>query len=105
MQYLSDEWLEAADAAVAGLEPTTERSYTLSLGPEVGVRPGNDAVVGLQMTWGTACAIATNQRGAQRAFLDGDLRIRGDAPALLAHQDRLEAVETRLAPLRAQTTY
>lgn len=121
MQYLSDEWIEAADAAVAGLDPCTDpcavsyvitggpsgdTSYTLTLGPEaVGIQAGGGAEVGLRMSWDTACAISTARLSAQRAFLDGDIRISGDAQALLGLGDALSGVDERLADLRARTTF
>lgn len=121
MQYLSDEWLAAADAAVQDLEPAPapfavsyvvtdgpdgQRAYTVDLGSKrVQVVIGVSADVTLRLSWETAVAIARSERSAQRAFLDGDIRIEGDAQALLGHRDELLAVEERLASLRAETTF
>lgn len=121
MRYLSDEWIDAADAAVAGLTPTAEpfavsylisggpdgdRSYTLTLGPEVvGVRKGAGAAVSLRMSWETACSIAGARLSSQRAFLDGDIRIDGDPQALLGQRNGLVAVEERLADVRSRTQF
>lgn len=119
MRYLSDEWIEAANTAIAGLEPTAEpftvsytvtdgqdgeRSYTLNLG-HPSVVAGADAPVGLRMTWDMAKAIALGELSAQRAFLDGNMQIQGDAQALVGNADGMAAVDIALAPLRAATTY
>jgi hypothetical protein len=121
VQYLSDEWIEAANAAVAGLEPMADpfavsyvitggpggdRSYTLTLGPPaVGIQSGSDANVGLRMSWDVARGIATAELSSQRAFLDGDIRIDGDPQVLLGHGGGLAAVEERLADLRSRTQF
>lgn len=119
MQYLSDEWIEAANAAVDGLEPSAEpfsvsytvtggpngeRSYTLDLGTP-SVVAGTSAPVGLLMTWDIAKAIALGELSAQRAFLDGNMQIQGDAQALVGNTDGMTAVDAALAPLRTSTTY
>lgn len=119
VQYLSDEWIEAANTAVAGLAPSTEpfsvsytvtdgqdgeRSYTLDLSQR-SVVVGADAPVGLRMSWGIAKAIALGEVSAQRAFLDGNMQIQGDAQALVGNADGMAAVDAALAPLRATTTY
>lgn len=119
MQYLSDEWIEAANAAVSGLEPAAkpfavsytvtdgpagERSYTLDLvGPSI--ETGASAPVGLRMQWDIAKAIALGEGSAQRAFLDGNMRIEGDAQALVGNTDGMSAVEAALTNLRSSTTY
>lgn len=121
MQYLGDEWIEAADAAVADLEPSVdaftvgytvtdgpdgERSYTLRLGPDtVSMRSGSDAPVTLRMTWPVAVAIAKGELSAQRAFLDGNMRIDGDVQALLGSSDGLLAVDERLEVVRSMTQF
>jgi hypothetical protein len=121
VQYLSDEWIEAANAAVVGLEPAADpfsvsyivtggpqgdRAYTLTLGPDaVGVRSGSGAAVGLRMSWDIARGIATSELSSQRAFLDGDIRIDGDPQALLGHGGGLAAVDERLADLRSRTQF
>lgn len=119
MQYVSDEWIHEANAAIAGLEPTVEpfavsytitdgpsgeRSYTLDLGCP-SIQPGATASVGLRMTWDVAIAVATGQLSAQRAFLDGNMQIQGDAQALVGNTEAMAAVDAALAPLRSRTTY
>ncbi|MGI9616880.1 MAG: hypothetical protein ACR2QO_28450 [Acidimicrobiales bacterium] len=125
LQYLSDAWLEAADAALADQDPlpvvlrvgyrviggppdgASVLSHTLVLGPErVGVVGGLDQpTVTLTMDWEVAVAIAQGHASAQRAFLDGLVQLGGRPDALLGHQDDLSSVDDRLAPVRAVTTY
>ena len=122
LRYLSDEWLAEADAALAGLAPLPrpltvgfvvtggpdgDRSYRIRLGPEqVRLWSGReDAPVALVQAWSTARAIAQGERSAQRAFLDGDIRIDGDVTALLGHQQALAGIEDRLADLRSRTSF
>lgn len=119
MQYLSDDWIQAANTAVAGIEPSAEpfsvsytvtdgpdgdRAYTLNLGQPSVVR-GADAPVGLRMTWDVAKAVALGELSAQRAFLDGNMQIQGDAQALVGNDKGMAAVDAALVTLRASTTY
>ena len=119
VRYLSDEWIDKANEAVGGIEPSAEpfamtytvtdgpdgeRAYTLDLGvPSITL--GASAPVGLRMSWAIAKAIALGEMSAQRAFLDGNMRIEGDAQALVGNTDAMTAVDVALAPLRATTTY
>ncbi|MGI9617005.1 MAG: hypothetical protein ACR2QO_29080 [Acidimicrobiales bacterium] len=125
LKYLSDEWLEAADAALAGQDPlpvrlrvgyrvmdgppdgASVRSHTLVLGPErVGIVGSLvDPTVTLTMAWEVASAIAQGRASAQRAFLDGLVQLDGQPDALLGHQDHLSAVDDLLASVRAETSY
>ncbi len=122
LPYLSDAWLTGADAALADLVPIPEalavgievvggprgdRSYRLILGPDrVGVSPeAEPAGVRMTVEWGDAVAIAKGRSSAQRAFLDGRLRLGGDIALLLGHQDALAAIDDRLAGLRDSTDF
>lgn len=120
--YLSDDWLALADEAMAGLVPVPDgpavavvvtdgpegdRSYRLLLGPDrVGISPEPEPH-GVRMTlaWDDAVAIAEGRSSAQRAFLDGRLRLGGDTSLLLGHQDALAAIDDRLAGLRSATRF
>ncbi|MDH5520446.1 MAG: hypothetical protein OEZ14_07930, partial [Acidimicrobiia bacterium] len=61
--------------------------------------------VTLTMSYAIASAIARAEIGAQRAFLDGEVRLGGDTTALLGHQAQLAEIEDRLGELRARTRY
>ena len=63
----------------------------------VGTGPGRDCTVWLTIPRPVAEGIRVGVLSAQRAFLDGDLRIGGDVGALLAHRSALEAVAALLA--------
>lgn len=122
LRYLSDEWLAAADAAVDGLSPVAtdlsvgmeisggpdgDRGYRLILGPDrVGVAAdGGEVRVRMGMNWQTAVSIAQGRTSAQRAFLDGEIRLGGDTSALLGHQAELAEFDDRLGALRDRTDY
>ena len=122
MRYLSDSWLHAADQALQGLEPLPvslvvgylveggpdgDRRYSVRFGPEsVGIISGTDAAdVVLQLDWNLAVGVALGQDSAQRAFLDGGLRLAGDVNLLLVHTAALASFDDRLATLRATTDY
>ena len=55
--------------------------------------------------YATAAAIAAGTLSAQRAFVEGRLRVGGDLSLLIAHQRAIAAVDDVLAPVRDQTTY
>ena len=59
----------------------------------------------MTVEWGDAVAIAMGRSSAQRAFLDGRLRLGGDIALLLGHQDALAAIDDRLAGLRDSTDF
>lgn len=120
--YLSDPWLTEADAALSGLVPVPDevtvgisvtggpqgdRRYRLILGPDrVGVDPGPEpAGVTMTMAWPDAVAIAKGRASAQRAFLDGRLRLGGNTLLLLGHQDALAEIDDRLVTLRSHTRF
>jgi hypothetical protein len=42
---------------------------------------------------------------AQRAFVEGRLRVGGDLSLLVTHQRAIAAVDDALAPVRARTTF
>ena len=120
--YLSDPWLDAANAAVAALEslgsdlvvgisvvggPQGDRSYHMSLGTDpVSIGAGTqNAGVTLTMSWSRAVAIATGHVSAQRSFLDGEIQLGGDAGKLLGHQKPLAELDDCLAEVRSRTDF
>jgi len=128
VRYLSPVWIEAAGAAVAaddtlgaalaGVTLTVEQVVTggpdgdivWSLAVEdgkVALTPGPAPRYDLRLTtdYATAAAIAAGGHGAQRAFVEGRLRVGGDLSLLVAHQRALAAVDDALAGVRARTTY
>lgn len=122
VRYLSDRWLAQADRQLADLAPLAkdvsvgfrvlsgpegDRRYRLILGPDrVGTAIGDDCCgVSLTMHWDMAVEIANGRQSAQRAFLDGEIQLGGDASVLLGHQRELAEIDDRLAELRAVTEY
>lgn len=122
MRYLSDQWVEEADAALANLTPLAtdlavgfvvtggpdgQRSYTVRLGADsVGVEQGIDAAgVTMTLDWSVATDIGQGSGSAQRAFLDGRLVIGGDVGLLLGHQKELGEIDDHLGGLRAKTDF
>ena len=49
--------------------------------------------------------MAAGDLGAQRAFVEGRLRVGGDLSLLVTHQRALAAVDDVLAGVRARTSY
>ena len=131
MRYLSPEWIDAAGRAVAGDDrlraawaglalvveqrvtggPDGDVVWHVAIGPEgVALRPGpadpgRPADLRITTDYTTAAAVASGTVGAQRAFVEGRLRLGGDLTLLMAHQRALAAVHDALAPVRARTTY
>lgn len=122
MEYLTEAWLKAATDALdqtpagdmalrVGYDitegPAGARSYTLVIEPErLTFVPGlvePDAT--LRLSYDLAASIARNQTSAQRAFLDGDIRLAGNVTALLGSAPVLAAIDDQLAPLREATTF
>ena len=126
MQFLSDEWLAALDAAarrhqpaddspLAGVMMTIEQS--IDGGPTwrlvidhgaLSVQRGSattPADVRLTTDRATASAIASGQRAALDAFIAGDLVIGGDVRVMLEHREALEAFGDLFADLRAATEF
>ena len=126
MQFLSDEWLAALDAAarsrdipaedpLADVEVTVEQ--VVSGGPRwrlvidhgaLSVTPASDdGHVDIRLTSdrATAVDIAAGRRAALDAFIAGDLVIGGDVRVMLEHREALETLGDLFADLRAQTTF
>lgn len=120
MKYLSEEWLAAANEAVSRLAPAAndvgvgyivtnapggDVAYTLVLGPTtVAVVIGTgSAGVTLTLDWVLAERIFKGEASAQRAFLDGAIRVGGDVQVLVGNNDAMAAVDAELAHLRSQT--
>lgn len=128
MRYLSPEWFDAAGAALAGgagcapapagvvltVEQTVDGTPDgtvrwhltiadgkIALTPGPAVRPD----VRFSTTYAVAVAVARGEVSAQRAFVEGDLRVGGDIRTVIEHGPSLAAVDDALAAVRAATTY
>jgi lipid-binding SYLF domain-containing protein len=59
----------------------------------------------LTLAYDLAVSIASGTASAQRAFLDGDIRLGGDVTVLLGTVDALATIDDRLSDLRSVTSY
>lgn len=125
MQFLSDEWLAALDAAarqrvVAEDDPLSEVSLTVDQvvtdGPtwrlvvdrgslSVDPAPTGEPDVRLTSDRSTAAAVAAGERSALDAFIAGDLVVGGDTRRVLEHRTALEALGDLFAAVKADTTF
>ena len=128
MRYLSPEWLDAAGAALAADESLAEALAEVTLTVEQAVDGTPDGTVRWHVaieagkvvltagpaarpdvrfttSYPVAAAVARGDLSAQRAFIDGGLRVGGDLSLVIAHQRALAAIDDALAPVRAATTY
>lgn len=127
-RYLSREWIDAADRALAsdptlaevaaGVRLVVHQVVTDAPGGEIAydveiddgsirmtTGAARDADVSFTQTWTTACAVARGELSAQGAFMSGRIQISGDLAALVEHGPALAGVSDVLAALRAQTDY
>ncbi len=125
MEFLSDDWLTALDAAArARPRPDVDPLASVRLaidqvvigGPTwrlsidqgaltIEVDPQGDPDVRLTSDRETAKAIASGERPALDAFISGDLRLGGDVRALLDNRAALESVGDLFAEVRNQTEF
>ncbi len=128
VRYLSARWIEAAGEAVAAdvALPATLAGVTLTVeqtvdgGPDgtvtwhlavadgratLAAGPAEKPDVRFSTGYDTAAAIAAGTLAAQRAFVEGRLRVGGDLSLLIAHQRAIGALDDALAAVRADTTY
>ena len=127
-RYLTSEWLDAAHDALeqstALADATSDAQLTVQQvvtgGPEgdvtfhfavdhgrvklVGGEAG-DATVTFIQSWDTATAVARGEQSAQGAFMNGQIRVRGDLPKIVEYGAIFGGVDDVLADLRADTTY
>ncbi len=124
-EFLSAEWLSELDAAagaasapadlrlvvqqvVLGDDGTELAAYAVRITDgAVQVIPGRapDADVTFTQDRATAAAIARGELAAQRAFLDGHLRVGGDLTRVLDASRQLVGVVDVFAPARTGTTW
>jgi putative sterol carrier protein len=125
--YLSEEWLDAARAALEAQEidppvvpplaiaqriidgPQGEVSFVIAFdGRAATVRPGDgsaDADLRFTQDYPTAAAIAQGTMSAQSAFMRGLLRVGGDISRMITAAPTIEAIGDVFAELRHTTTY
>lgn len=128
VQYLSDEWMDEAGAALAGNDtvpapdgvapvvvqyevtaaPGGKRSYALRFdtgGVALELGSQSDASASFSLDYETAAAIARGELSAQAAFMQGRLKLGGDVTVLLRQHALLDGIDDALADLRARTEY
>jgi len=123
VNYLSAEWIAAADGAVksaAASAPaeglvidqlvTGACNYRLVLGPHPSVHAISgseteqaDAVFSQDLA--TATAVAQGTTDAHQAFLLGRIRFEGNINVLIERRDAFDWLESVLAPVLAGTTF
>jgi len=126
VDYLSPDWMEAVRGAIgddksvrpatAGVRLTVE--HVATAGPrgtvcwhitiddgEVALVEGPAVNPDLRFTtdYATAARIAAGGLGAQRAFVEGRLRVGGDLSLLIRHHKALSTIDDVLAGVRART--
>jgi hypothetical protein len=127
-RYLSQEWLDAAQHALADHDVLAAAAGDVVLTVQQVVTGGPDGDVAFHVDidhgavrlvggeaseptvtfiqdWDTASAIGRGQLSAQGAFMTGLIRVRGDLPRLVEHGGVFGGVDDVLADLRSQTTY
>ncbi len=129
MRYLSPEWMAAAGRALAEddelLVATSELALTIEQVvtgvPDGGtVRwhitidhgritlvdgPADAADLRFSADHPTAAQIASGELAAQRAFVEGRLRVGGDLSLLIRHQRVFATIDDTLAKVRAETAF
>jgi putative sterol carrier protein len=127
-RYLSAEWLEAAQLALAADDVLAKAAAEVELSVQQQVTGGPDGDIAFHVdvdhgavnllsgdaenptvtfiqSYDTAAAIGRGELSAQGAFMTGLIRVRGDLPKLVEHGDVFGGVDDVLAELRTQTTY
>lgn len=127
-QYLSEEWLEQAAAALAAdalfaeaiadaelsilyevsASPTGKTVYCIRMDhgtTSLVLGPAKDAQVSFGMDYDTAVSIAQGEVSAQAAFMQGRIKLGGDVTVLIRQHAALDGFSDALAALRETTTY
>ena len=129
IDYLSDEWLEAASVMITALvlDPPLEGSLTIEQavtgapsgavryritieGPSLALRrtePSGESDPDIRFTqdYATAAAVAQGQQSAQWAFMHGKLQVGGDITRMISCSAALDALGDAFATLRARTSF
>jgi len=113
-EFATPEWIETLSAAAAAVRSDPDLRLTVEqriTGPdptawhfsfadgriEVTAGPADDATISISSSRATATAIHAGELSAQRAFLDGDLRIGGDLNGLIVHRAALAEAAALMA--------
>lgn len=127
-EYLSPAWIEDLGAAVAadeglrraaaGVRLTVQQVVLGAPGGDVAwhvavddgdvvVRPGRAeaADVTFEEDYDSARKVTAGALSAQAAFMSGRLRVRGDLPLLVRHQDAFTALAAAAGAVRDRTTF
>ena len=118
VRYLSPEWVAAIDAAVAPVATTPTslvaqvdiESVSYHLVAKAGrarVRfgPHGSPDVVLSQSRDVAIGVASGRRNAQEAFIAGEIRLTGNADALIAARELFEALDLALTSVRLMTEF
>lgn len=121
LAYLSEEWIQAADAALraSGLRAPDDGRFAVEQrvgeavfhmvfdgdGARVCSGPAADPAVVFCQGWDTAVAIAQGEMSAEEAVLNGTVDFAGDPMALLSHRRLLTRAEDVFAEVRARTAW
>jgi hypothetical protein len=113
-EFATPEWIESLSATAAAVRTDPDLRLTVEqriTGPqptawhfsfadgrlEVGTGTIDDATISLSSPHAIAAAIHAGELSAQRAFLDGDLRIGGDLNGLIVHRAALAEAAALMA--------
>lgn len=128
MRYLSLEWIDALNLAVAASDamrraaadqsigvtqvvtgtPDGDVSYHLVVADGVarfGAGPADSEDVRMEQDWDTAVGIALGTTNLEAALFDGRLRFSGDPEKLMASRDVFAALNAIFDDVRTRTTY
>jgi hypothetical protein len=128
VRYLSLEWIDALNLAVAASDamrraaadqsigvtqvvtgtPDGDVSYHLVVADGVarfGAGPADSEDVRMEQDWDTAVGIALGTTNLEAALFDGRLRFSGDPEKLMASRDVFAALNAIFDDVRTRTTY
>lgn len=126
MQYLSDEWLEAAAAAMESVKldpapaerlaveyevtgsPFGKVNYALVAGSDgLAITAGKavDPTATMSLDYATAASITKGELSPQAAFMQGKLKLGGDVRVLIDRAGELDSAGDVLAGLRGDTEF
>ena len=119
--YLSEEWIQEADAALRASGLCTSQGDHFAVeqrvgevvfhmvfdesGARVSSGPATDPAMVFCQSRATAVAIALGQLSAEEAVLNGEVTFEGDPMALLTHRRLLANTEDVFAEVRARTDW